>query len=180
MQKKTIYTCELSGNCIIDKLTRTQCQKCRFDKCLAVGMIPHSGIKHSQVNFDAISDTFSFTLSAVLSEKLKTAKRPQRDVNRSVRQKAGQQQQLFVAEKQQHVIYKPVPYPNDPADQILQAYRAAFTRVDFSTSTAAPPPDLLDEFGSMTAIYVADMLTPSIGLVIQFAKVLPGFSTVEF
>lgn len=43
IQKNTAYTCDFNGTCIVDKLTRTQCQKCRFDKCMAVGMTPSVG-----------------------------------------------------------------------------------------------------------------------------------------
>lgn len=32
------YACKYEGNCAIDKVTRNQCQECRFKKCIAVGM----------------------------------------------------------------------------------------------------------------------------------------------
>ncbi|XP_059800959.1 thyroid hormone receptor beta isoform X1 [Hypanus sabinus] len=32
------YSCKYNGKCIIDKITRNQCQECRFKKCIAVGM----------------------------------------------------------------------------------------------------------------------------------------------
>ncbi|KAG7259411.1 hypothetical protein CRUP_018809 [Coryphaenoides rupestris] len=32
------YSCKYEGCCIIDKITRNQCQLCRFKKCIAVGM----------------------------------------------------------------------------------------------------------------------------------------------
>ncbi|XP_043922811.1 thyroid hormone receptor beta isoform X3 [Protopterus annectens] len=32
------YSCKYEGKCLIDKITRNQCQECRFKKCLAVGM----------------------------------------------------------------------------------------------------------------------------------------------
>ncbi|XP_030644312.1 thyroid hormone receptor beta isoform X1 [Chanos chanos] len=32
------YTCKYEGKCVIDKVTRNQCQECRFKKCIAVGM----------------------------------------------------------------------------------------------------------------------------------------------
>lgn len=35
---KLSYTCESSGNCRIDRQNRTQCQHCRFEKCVQVGM----------------------------------------------------------------------------------------------------------------------------------------------
>lgn len=35
---KLSYSCESSGNCRIDRQNRTQCQYCRFQKCVGVGM----------------------------------------------------------------------------------------------------------------------------------------------
>ncbi|XP_033830950.1 thyroid hormone receptor beta isoform X4 [Periophthalmus magnuspinnatus] len=32
------YACKFEGKCAIDKVTRNQCQECRFKKCIAVGM----------------------------------------------------------------------------------------------------------------------------------------------
>uniref|UniRef100_A0A3Q2Y3P9 Thyroid hormone receptor beta n=1 Tax=Hippocampus comes TaxID=109280 RepID=A0A3Q2Y3P9_HIPCM len=32
------YACKYEGRCAIDKVTRNQCQDCRFKKCIAVGM----------------------------------------------------------------------------------------------------------------------------------------------
>ncbi|KAM9823975.1 thyroid hormone receptor beta isoform 2-T3 [Neosynchiropus ocellatus] len=32
------YSCKYDGKCVIDKVTRNQCQECRFQKCIAVGM----------------------------------------------------------------------------------------------------------------------------------------------
>lgn len=32
------YSCKYEGKCIIDKVTRNQCQECRFKKCIYVGM----------------------------------------------------------------------------------------------------------------------------------------------
>jgi len=39
VQKKSTYVCLVNKNCDIDKKRRNRCQFCRFEKCLAVGMI---------------------------------------------------------------------------------------------------------------------------------------------
>ncbi|KAI3358940.1 hypothetical protein L3Q82_014741 [Scortum barcoo] len=36
------YACKYEGKCVIDKVTRNQCQECRFKKCIAVGMATDS------------------------------------------------------------------------------------------------------------------------------------------
>uniref|UniRef100_A0A914UZP3 Uncharacterized protein n=1 Tax=Plectus sambesii TaxID=2011161 RepID=A0A914UZP3_9BILA len=38
IQRSLSYTCKGSGNCSVDKSTRNQCQQCRYDKCVRVGM----------------------------------------------------------------------------------------------------------------------------------------------
>lgn len=32
------YQCHKNNECMVDRVTRNRCQKCRFDKCLQVGM----------------------------------------------------------------------------------------------------------------------------------------------
>ena len=39
VQNKRVYTCVADGNCEINKAQRNRCQFCRFQKCLAAGMI---------------------------------------------------------------------------------------------------------------------------------------------
>ena len=38
VQKALAYKCREYQNCVINKQTRNQCQFCRFQKCLLVGM----------------------------------------------------------------------------------------------------------------------------------------------
>ncbi|VDK78967.1 unnamed protein product [Anisakis simplex] len=39
VQKKAQYVCTGNKNCTIDKRFRSRCQYCRFQKCIAVGMV---------------------------------------------------------------------------------------------------------------------------------------------
>ena len=39
VQNKRVYTCVAEGNCEITKAQRNRCQYCRFQKCLAQGMV---------------------------------------------------------------------------------------------------------------------------------------------
>ena len=39
VQKKSTYVCLANKNCPVDKRRRNRCQFCRFEKCLAVGMV---------------------------------------------------------------------------------------------------------------------------------------------
>lgn len=38
VRKKLIYTCRAKGSCVIDKLQRNRCQRCRLEKCFKAGM----------------------------------------------------------------------------------------------------------------------------------------------
>lgn len=49
------YSCKYDGCCVIDKITRNQCQLCRFKKCISVGMAMDrecgggwGGVEHGQ------------------------------------------------------------------------------------------------------------------------------------
>ncbi|XP_033913114.1 retinoic acid receptor alpha-A isoform X2 [Acipenser ruthenus] len=42
IQKNMVYTCHREKNCIINKVTRNRCQYCRLQKCLEVGMSKES------------------------------------------------------------------------------------------------------------------------------------------
>lgn len=39
VQKNAKYVCLANKNCPVDKRRRNRCQYCRFQKCLAVGMV---------------------------------------------------------------------------------------------------------------------------------------------
>jgi len=39
VQKNSKYVCLSGRSCVIDKRRRNRCQFCRFQKCLAVGMV---------------------------------------------------------------------------------------------------------------------------------------------
>ena len=42
------YTCQTQGNCVMLPNTRKSCQRCRFDRCLAVGMKPDRVLTEKQ------------------------------------------------------------------------------------------------------------------------------------
>lgn len=45
------YSCKYDSCCIIDKITRNQCQLCRFKKCISVGMAIDCESLHTHVGF---------------------------------------------------------------------------------------------------------------------------------
>ncbi|XP_077446976.1 thyroid hormone receptor beta-like isoform X2 [Stigmatopora argus] len=67
------YTCKYERNCSIDKVTRNQCQDCRFKKCIAVGM----------------------ATDLVLDESKRLAKRKLIEENRERRRKEEQQKTVL-------------------------------------------------------------------------------------
>lgn len=50
VQKNAKYVCLANKNCPIDKRRRNRCQYCRYQKCLAVGMVKE-GKKAFKINF---------------------------------------------------------------------------------------------------------------------------------
>lgn len=55
VQKNAKYVCLANKNCPVDKRRRNRCQYCRFQKCLAVGMV-----KEGRLGQTAHSPAFAF------------------------------------------------------------------------------------------------------------------------
>ena len=115
------YVCEWNNNCLIDKMTRTQCQKCRFDKCLAAGMAQNPGIQ-------------SFSKSVFLRINLlgigKVAVEKQRIIKR-IREENKAARDAMQANKHKERIPSLLAI-NDLLSPIVRSYREIFTRARFS------------------------------------------------
>lgn len=54
------YSCKYDSCCIIDKITRNQCQLCRFKKCISVGMAIDCKSSHTHVGFMCFMRTLNY------------------------------------------------------------------------------------------------------------------------
>ncbi|KAI4900298.1 hypothetical protein NFI96_010575, partial [Prochilodus magdalenae] len=152
------YSCKYDGCCIIDKITRNQCQLCRFKKCIAVGM----------------------AMDLVLDEAKRVAKRRLIEENREKRKKeemvktlqnrpepTGSEWELIrmVTEAHRHT--------NAQGSHWKQ--KRKFLPEDIGQSPVAATSDGdkvdLEAFSEFTKI-----ITPAITRVVDFAKKLPMFS----
>ncbi|XP_020631389.1 nuclear receptor subfamily 2 group F member 5-like [Orbicella faveolata] len=76
---KLSYTCESSGNCRIDRQNRTQCQHCRFEKCVKVGMRRDAirrgrPTKYSYLSRSSKSFTSQYDLITLLTQLERSAR----------------------------------------------------------------------------------------------------------
>lgn len=64
------YVCTKNGSCEITRATRTQCQKCRYEKCIKVGMVPKgkfsSAVTFQMPNASCFLEIMSFESTHVL------------------------------------------------------------------------------------------------------------------
>uniref|UniRef100_A0A4W4HSP8 Thyroid hormone receptor alpha b n=1 Tax=Electrophorus electricus TaxID=8005 RepID=A0A4W4HSP8_ELEEL len=152
------YSCKYDGCCIIDKITRNQCQLCRFRKCIAVGM----------------------AMDLVLDEAKRVAKRRLIEENRERRRKeemvktlqnrpepTGSEWELI------HMVTEAHRHTNAQGSHWKQ--KRKFLPEDIGQSPVAPTSDGdkvdLEAFSEFTKI-----ITPAITRVVDFAKKLPMFS----
>lgn len=77
MQKNAKYVCLAAKSCPVDKRRRNRCQYCRFQKCLAVGMVkegrPWNNISHAtslKSRVDTVCLLFPYS-SVVRTDSLK-------------------------------------------------------------------------------------------------------------
>ncbi|XP_057201495.1 thyroid hormone receptor alpha-A isoform X4 [Triplophysa rosa] len=151
------YSCKYDGCCIIDKITRNQCQLCRFKKCISVGM----------------------AMDLVLDDSKRVAKRRLIEENRERRKKEEIVKTL-------HNRTEPTVSEWELIRMVTEAHRHTnaqgphwkqkrkFLPEDIGQS---PAPTLendkvdLEAFSEFTKI-----ITPAITRVVDFAKKLPMFS----
>uniref|UniRef100_A0A8C6U401 Thyroid hormone receptor alpha b n=1 Tax=Neogobius melanostomus TaxID=47308 RepID=A0A8C6U401_9GOBI len=152
------YSCKYDGCCIIDKITRNQCQLCRFKKCIAVGM----------------------AMDLVLDDSKRVAKRRLIEENRVKRKK----EEMV---KSMQVRPEPTGDEWELIQMVTEAHRHTiaqggnwkqkrkFLPEKIGQSPIAPSSDGdkvdLEAFSEFTKI-----ITPAITRVVDFAKKLPMFS----
>uniref|UniRef100_A0A2K6UYC5 Thyroid hormone receptor alpha n=1 Tax=Saimiri boliviensis boliviensis TaxID=39432 RepID=A0A2K6UYC5_SAIBB len=152
------YSCKYDSCCVIDKITRNQCQLCRFKKCIAVGM----------------------AMDLVLDDSKRVAKRKLIEQNRERRRK-----EEMIRSLQQRP--EPTPEEWDLIHIATEAHRSTnaqgshwkqkrkFLPEDIGQSPIVSMPDGdkvdLEAFSEFTKI-----ITPAITRVVDFAKKLPMFS----
>ncbi|XP_041087553.1 thyroid hormone receptor alpha-like isoform X2 [Polyodon spathula] len=155
------FSCKYDGSCIIDKITRNQCQLCRFNKCIAVGM----------------------AVDLVLDDSKRVAKRHLIEENRERRRKKETLQTLQdrpqpTAQEWELIAMVTEAHQHTNAQGSHWKQKRKFLPEDIGQSpvTAASDGDKVDleAFSEFTKI-----ITPAITRVVDFAKKLPMFSEVR-
>ncbi|EPY87173.1 thyroid hormone receptor alpha-like protein [Camelus ferus] len=184
------YSCKYDSCCVIDKITRNQCQLCRFKKCIAVGMAMDrkgmgGGRRARRLRVGVSSDTaapFQGTQgqSDSTDDSKRVAKRKLIEQNRERRRK-----EEMIRSLQQRP--EPTPEEWDLIHVATEAHRSTnaqgshwkqrrkFLPDDIGQSPIVSMPDGdkvdLEAFSEFTKI-----ITPAITRVVDFAKKLPMFS----
>ncbi|KAM9531030.1 thyroid hormone receptor alpha-like isoform 1-T3 [Salvelinus alpinus] len=149
------YSCKYDGCCIIDKITRNQCQLCRFRKCIAVGM----------------------AMDLVLDDSKRVAKRRLIEENREKRKKDEIVKTRPEPDSSEWELIRHVTeaHHHTNAQGSHWKQKRKFLPEDIGQSPGAPTPDGdkvdLEAFSEFTKI-----ITPAITRVVDFAKKLTMFS----
>uniref|UniRef100_A0A674AKI9 Thyroid hormone receptor alpha n=1 Tax=Salmo trutta TaxID=8032 RepID=A0A674AKI9_SALTR len=152
------YSCKYDGCCIIDKITRNQCQLCRFRKCIEVGM----------------------AMDLVLDDSKRVAKRRLIEENREKRKKDEIVKTLQMRPEPDSSEWELIRHVTEAhhhtnAQGSHWKQKRKFLPEDIGQSPGAPTPDGdkvdLEAFSEFTKI-----ITPAITRVVDFAKKLTMFS----
>uniref|UniRef100_A0A3B4B9V6 Thyroid hormone receptor alpha b n=1 Tax=Periophthalmus magnuspinnatus TaxID=409849 RepID=A0A3B4B9V6_9GOBI len=152
------YSCKYEGCCIIDKITRNQCQLCRFKKCISVGM----------------------AMDLVLDDSKRVAKRRLIEQNREKRKKEEMVRMLQLRPEPDSSEWELIrmvteAHKNTNAQGSSWKQKRKFMPDDIGQGSMVPTSDGdkvdLEAFSEFTKI-----VTPAITRVVDFAKKLPMFS----
>ncbi|XP_072268510.1 thyroid hormone receptor beta isoform X3 [Pyxicephalus adspersus] len=151
------YSCKYEGKCVIDKVTRNQCQECRFKKCIAVGM----------------------ATDLVLDDNKRLAKRKLIEENREKRRKDELQKSLVqkpepTSEEWELIQVVTEAHVATNAQGSHWKQKRKFLPEDIGQAPIVNAPEGgkvdLEAFSQFTKI-----ITPAITRVVDFAKKLPMF-----
>uniref|UniRef100_A0A8D3D0C7 Thyroid hormone receptor alpha n=1 Tax=Scophthalmus maximus TaxID=52904 RepID=A0A8D3D0C7_SCOMX len=152
------YSCKYEGCCIIDKITRNQCQLCRFKKCISVGM----------------------AMDLVLDDSKRVAKRRLIEENREKRKREEMVRTLQIrpepnTEEWDLIKLVTEAHRHTNAQGSSWKQKRKFLSDDIGQGPMVPTSDGdkvdLEAFSEFTKI-----MTPAITRVVDFAKKLPMFS----
>ncbi|XP_022102175.1 thyroid hormone receptor beta-A-like [Acanthaster planci] len=157
VQKNLSYYCKWNEECVIDKTTRNQCQQCRYKKCINVGMAP----------------------DLVLNENQRRAKRRLIQENREkrTREEMLRQSGLLLASRL-----------TEAEENLIKAILVAHQdttylfRRNSTSSEEDGQPDTKRakaEDDKSALLNLAEIMTPSIVKVVEFAKRVPGFKELD-
>ncbi|KAM8966530.1 thyroid hormone receptor beta [Pelodytes ibericus] len=151
------YSCKYEGKCVIDKVTRNQCQECRFKKCIAVGM----------------------ATDLVLDDSKRLAKRKLIEENREKRRKDEIQKSLVQKPEPTQEEWELIQVVTEAhvatnAQGSHWKQKRKFLPEDIGQAPIVNAPEGgkvdLEAFSQFTKI-----ITPAITRVVDFAKKLPMF-----
>nr|BAD27471.1 thyroid hormone receptor beta 1 [Conger myriaster] len=161
------YACKYEGKCAIDKVTRNQCQECRFKKCIAVGMAT-----------DLVLDDSKRLAKRRLIEENRQRRRRREEVQRKVWSKpepTPDEWELIRAVTEAHVATNAQGNHWKQKRKFLRAVEVKESKAeDIGQAPIINAPDGskvdLEAFSQFTQI-----ITPAITRVVDFAKKLPMF-----
>uniref|UniRef100_A0A8C5Q0V8 Thyroid hormone receptor beta n=1 Tax=Leptobrachium leishanense TaxID=445787 RepID=A0A8C5Q0V8_9ANUR len=151
------YSCKYEGKCVIDKVTRNQCQECRFKKCTTVGM----------------------ATDLVLDDSKRLAKRKLIEENREKRRKDELQKSLVQKPEPTQEEWELIQVVTEAhvatnAQGSHWKQKRKFLPEDIGQAPIVNAPEGgkvdLEAFSQFTKI-----ITPAITRVVDFAKKLPMF-----
>ncbi|XP_032802333.1 thyroid hormone receptor beta-A [Petromyzon marinus] len=153
------YACKYEGSCIIDRITRNQCQECRYQKCIAVGMAS-----------DLVLDDSKRLAKRRLIEENRQ-RRKQDEKRRNVIERPGpsdKEWELIQLVTAAHCT------TNAQGSQWKEHRR--FLSEDIGQESVLSSLDGDDKVDLQAFTHFTAIITPSITRVVDFAKKLPMFT----
>ncbi|XP_046888062.1 retinoic acid receptor alpha-A isoform X1 [Hypomesus transpacificus] len=172
IQKNMVYTCHREKNCIINKVTRNRCQYCRLQKCLEVGMSKESPRSSSKGGMASGAQPPPPPLETGLGQTGADRAPPAVRNDRNKKKKDEKKQECTES-------YVLTPDTEQMIERVRKAHQETFPSLcqlgKYTTSNSSErrvslDVDLWDKFSELS--------TKCIIKTVEFAKQLPGFTTL--
>nr|XP_023440525.1 thyroid hormone receptor alpha-like [Dasypus novemcinctus] len=155
--RQPTYSCKYDSCCVIDKITRNQCQLCRFNKCIAAGMV-----------MDLVVDDSKPVAKRKLTKQNRERQRKKKSPSLQPRPEPTPEEWDLI-----HIATE--AHRSTSSQGSCWKQRRKFLQDDIGQSPIVSLPDGdkvdLEAFSEFTKV-----ITPAITRVVDFAKKLPMFS----
>ncbi|XP_053572974.1 bile acid receptor isoform X2 [Bombina bombina] len=157
--KNAIYKCKNGGNCEMDMYMRRKCQECRLRKCKQMGMLAECLLTEIQCKSKRLRKNVKPTSEKYFNEDIE----------------GSELKQVTSTTKTNKVKPELTQEQKDRLQFVMDSYSKNRIPQDIATKLVLQDENNTDE----NFVFLTDMATSHVQVLVEFTKKLPGFQTLD-